>query len=333
VTDFSRQKIDLIDATSLEVVRSCDLCCNLRVAGAGYSAGSDILMVNYREPGTTALIDAEDCSLTAEFVTPGGGWNNGFGAAIRETTRSGFITKSDNEMVYELDLSGVVGEVVFDYWVPVVSRGSGSQGSMWQSDLALLNRNPDAANLSLTFFVTTGPPVSETTSVGPWCQRVFEDVVSVFGANGSGALRIESDRPLRITSRTYNVGSEGTFGQSLGCVESDGGLAAGGRAWITQLSQLPNVRSNIGFTNLGSRDATVQVALYLANGSSVGTFWVVIPPGGWVQENQPFLVRFGSNNVAGGYAEVQVLEGFGVVAYGSVIDSRTNDPTTIPMQR
>ncbi len=38
-----------------------------------------------------------------------------------------------------------------------------------------------------------------------------------------------------------------------------------------------------------------------------------------------------ANDIDGGYATVTVSTGGGIIAYGSVIDNATNDPTTIPM--
>jgi hypothetical protein len=332
VADWRNEVIDLVDPTSGSVIQTLVLCCDTRIAGVGFSADADVLMFHERNRGRTYLANASDGTLLGDFPIPSAGINNGQGAAIRSSTVSGFLTNYDNMMIYEVDLAGLLGPASFEYWVPVVSHDSGAAGSVWRSDLALLNRNSDDANVSLTFFETSGQTHSTTTSLGPWNHRVLEDVVPLCGATGSGALKIESGQPLRITSRTYNLGTQGTFGQYLGCVRSRDGLTAGGEVWITQLSENSDFRSNIGFTNTGSNTASIEVTLFLSDGSSIGSFTVSISPGEWTQENQPFLVRFGHNDVTAGYAGVRLIEGSGLVVYGSVVDQRTNDPTTIPMQ-
>ena len=51
-----------------------------------------------------------------------------------------------------------------------------------------------------------------------------------------------------------------------------------------------------------------------------------------VQDLEPFRTRASSPNLGWGYATVEVVSGDGVHTSASVIDSRTNDATTIPMK-
>jgi len=53
-------------------------------------------------------------------------------------------------------------------------------------------------------------------------------------------------------------------------------------------------------------------------------------PGEFFQYQQPYSALGGTAN---GYARVTVVTGSGVLATASVLDQRTNDPTTIVMQR
>jgi len=53
-------------------------------------------------------------------------------------------------------------------------------------------------------------------------------------------------------------------------------------------------------------------------------------PGGFYQYQQPYLPVGG---IASGYAKVTVNSGSGMVAYASVVDANTGDPTTITMKR
>jgi hypothetical protein len=65
----------------------------------------------------------------------------------------------------------------------------------------------------------------------------------------------------------------------------------------------------------------------------VGSYMLTVPSGRTVQDLQPFSARFGQANLGWGYATVTVTSGEGILASASVIDSRTNDATTIAMKR
>ena len=51
------------------------------------------------------------------------------------------------------------------------------------------------------------------------------------------------------------------------------------------------------------------------------------------QTTRPFFNQAGQTEMDRGYAKVTVQSGSGVFAFASVIDSLTNDPTTVAMQR
>jgi hypothetical protein len=51
-----------------------------------------------------------------------------------------------------------------------------------------------------------------------------------------------------------------------------------------------------------------------------------------VQDIEPFKTRADAPDVGWGFARVLVVSGNGIVTSASVVDSRTNDATTIPMK-
>jgi hypothetical protein len=149
----------------------------------------------------------------------------------------------------------------------------------------------------------------------------------------SGWLEIVSDDPLLVSSRTYNLGESGTFGQYLDGIVADETVAAGARVWLPQLHQNQDFRTNIGVHNNGAADARVEISLHHADGGLLGTRKRTIPAGERYQFQEPFDRIAGRDDIVGGYAVVEVLSGEGVSTYGSVIDNRTNDPTTVAMVR
>jgi hypothetical protein len=228
--------------------------------------------------------------------------------------------------------AGALGAALTESWVAIVTTGSGAGGSLWRSDVGLLNRS--ALPNSVRMRVEAADEVEDLSlelAVGQ--HLVLDDVMTELGLAGSGSLRVLSSEPLTVTSRTYNTGDGGTFGQYLGGVTGPGGLGNGDTAVLMHLREDSPARSNLGVLNAGRRQALVRVALFDGSGAEVVSFLHRVDPREVEQLNRPFAVHGGRTDVSGGYAVVTVVEGEEVVAYGSVVDAGTNDPTTTPMKR
>ncbi len=234
-------------------------------------------------------------------------------------------------------LTSPCGTTAYPYsaWVPVVSHNGGLNGSQWRSDVGLLNLGTVQANVKFQLY-SGASPVTTTTYVPAGAQSVVIDIADQLGVTGSGALEVLSDQPLKITSRTYNQSSTGTFGQDYPSYTSDQGLTAysraGATAYLPHLAENAAFRSNIGLTNTGSTPATVNVELHNGDGGVLATYSVTLDPGEWKQETQP-LKNKAHTNTPRAYAKVTVASGSGVIACASLIDNATNDPTTISMVR
>ena len=215
-------------------------------------------------------------------------------------------------------------------WVPSVSHAQGANGTAWRSDVGLLNPGATAANVQELLY-TPGGVVTGTAVVPAGSQFVATDIVGQLGFNGSGALEIVSDQPLVVTSRTYDQLASGTVGQGYASYPTAAGIGAGQSAWLPQLAEDAEYRTNIALTNTGSATAAVTVTLYDGGGNALGSYGVTLTPGQWSQQNQPFVSKAGQSDLTAGYATVTVTSGSGVIASASVIDNVTNDPTTVAM--
>jgi hypothetical protein len=220
----------------------------------------------------------------------------------------------------------------YSTWVPVSSHASGVNQSQWRTDLGLLNTGTAAANAEVRYYVGVGVATS-AASVAAGAQSILVDIVGQVGGSGSGALEVRSDQPLKITSRTYNQSTSGTFGQGYDAITTAQGLSAGQSAWLPHLAENASYRSNIGLTNTGTARAAATVELHDGSGALLTSYDVGLDAGEWKQETQPFKSKTGQTNMARGYAKVRVTSGAGVVAYASLIDNATNDPTTVAMMR
>ena len=226
----------------------------------------------------------------------------------------------------------VACKTAFVYWSDIAGHAPGQNGSQWRTDVVTRNLSPDAANLRFVLHPSTGPNLETTGTVVGLGQSSFEDIVATMGGTSTiGSLEICSDKPLLVTSRNFNFASAGTFGQNLDGRVADLGYNVGATVNLIGLRQQSDkFRSNISVTNAGTTDAQVAIALFDATGKSLANYQLTVPAGTVVQDGEVFKNRAGAPDVGWGYATVTVLKGSNILTAGSLIDAKTNDPTTIP---
>jgi hypothetical protein len=225
------------------------------------------------------------------------------------------------------------GGFAHTYWLEIASRGAGSGGSQWLTDVVLRNRTAQPAAVELRLHAAA--QVYSLSSVVPAnAQAAFEDVVGlVVGGDAKGALEVRSDRELQLSGRIYNQSSTGTFGQFVDGHPAGAGLAQGDLGWLLQLRQLDGrYRTNLTLTNTGGDPARVRVRLLDAQGGELHEYAVDLEPAQLVQDLEPFARRAQRPTLGWGFASVEVESGAGVLVSASVIDSRTGDATTIPAE-
>ncbi len=222
--------------------------------------------------------------------------------------------------------AGVTAET---YWIASAAHGPGAQGTLWRTDVSLLNGCDFDVTVELTLHTPT-EAFSSQFEVLAGRQQIFEDVVAqLTDQTASGALEIEVSSEVMVTSRTYNTSDAGTFGQAFEGVRAEDGYEADDVVFLQQLREDGDFRTNIGLLNTGSTIAAATVVVFDRNGDQVGQFQLAVPAGRVAQENRPIRDLFDRTDVVGGYAEVTVTYGSGVHPYASVVDNRTGDPTTI----
>jgi plastocyanin len=167
-------------------------------------------------------------------------------------------------------------------------------------------------------------------------QVVYNDVVtSLFHSSGLGAIRLKSDDDFVATQKIYAVTSGGTLGQFVAGVDVTSAKAKG---VLIQLQnngsngQTGTFRTNVGAANPNATVANVTWRLYDKNNVLVGNpktipmpAFAVISPGG--------LSGYADSVPAGADlsdAWLSYTSDQPIVAYGSVIDNGTTDPTYIP---
>lgn len=169
-------------------------------------------------------------------------------------------------------------------YFPTVVKASGLNGTSFVSDLRIGNTTATAAEVVLDFFAASGsaagPAATMTVPVPAGSQAVFDDVVGgLFGTSGLGSLRVASNVPVVVTSRTLNdqrpVGG-GTNGLLVpGVVLTDapinGTLPLLSNGSPSQIAAKVGFRTNIGYFNPTSNPVKATFKALRNDGTVIGT--------------------------------------------------------------
>jgi hypothetical protein len=203
--------------------------------------------------------------------------------------------------------------------------------------MSVFNPGETNASLRLTFTGNSSTPAPVTAVLPGQQQLSWRDVlVSLFGLTGEdvGAIAVESTQPLQVTARTFSRlvdacdGKEKTYGQSYDGVEPSDALASGQVGYLVNLRSDGGFRTNVEFVNVSAVAASVEVRFFNNGGAPIGA-----PLNRGVTPKQRVAITAalpGGQTAA--YAEVRVTPAAArVIAFASVIDGASTDPTTITM--
>ncbi|HPA53281.1 MAG TPA: hypothetical protein PLP50_16940, partial [Thermoanaerobaculia bacterium] len=184
-------------------------------------------------------------------------------------------------------------------WVLATAKATGAGGEQFVSSLRISNPFPQVATVDLTYLAQsqidpTGAATGDNAAapkvrvtVGPGETLAVEDVLGTtfagkaapFGIS-AGGLRVDSDVPVSVLSRTYvanarsATGVPGTFGFSIPAQVEAQTLSAGETGWLTFVSGSPSsasgFRTNLILLNTGATPALLRVALRRGDGSVAG---------------------------------------------------------------
>ncbi len=206
----------------------------------------------------------------------------------------------------------------------------------WRTDMRIFNPSAAPQSVTLTFYPLGNPgtAVSRSAAIRPGEVTVLDDVArSTFGqSNVGGAVHVttSSDSSLIVTGRTYDRTSAGTYGQFIQAVTPQDAAGAGSRPLqILQVEDSPRYRTNVGIAEVTGKAVTVVISVVLPESETPHTLLVDLAPNEYRQ--WALIPELGLGNVYNARVTVTVAGGEGkVIAYGSVIDRQTQDPTYIP---
>jgi len=151
-------------------------------------------------------------------------------------------------------------------------------------------------------------------------------------STGAGAIAIEASSPtstptLKLTSRTYTTGSNGTYGQAVPNIAPSNLEQT---LFLTGMESDADYRTNIGLVNRTDAPASATLTLYGAGGDIVGAATVIVAANNFQQASVGSFfpaVANGSFNALS--MRVDLSTPGAVSVYASVIDNRTQDPIYI----
>lgn len=220
--------------------------------------------------------------------------------------------------------------------IPVVGQTAGANGTNFISDVRIFNDSASPATV-LAYFTRSGAdggneftaqriqiPARATVAL----NRVLQ---TLFRTEGVGSLTLEGEvANLRVTSRTYNVGGSGTFGQFIPAIDRRNALTSiGGEAVVVApLTNDAAFRSNLGVVETAGASGEVETILRDRNGIEVRRERLAVLPFGHLQR------PLGEISCVGCRIEFRIVSGAAIVAaYGSVVDNRSGDAIFIPGSR
>ena len=231
--------------------------------------------------------------------------------------------------------------------IPAVAHADGIN-SKFQSDVRITNTSLQALTYSL-FFTPTATNgltagLSTTVSIAPGETKAFDDIVKTWFGGGTGssasALGTVEIRPqssnvsftTAASSRTYNVTTNGTFGQFIPALALTNFLtksSSAAKISLQQIAQSAAYRTNVGFAEGSGQPVTFNLRLVDDSNNTIASVPVSLQPYEHVQQSLGTYFPAASN-LADARLEVQVTSDTGsVTAYASVLDNITNDPLLV----
>lgn len=237
-------------------------------------------------------------------------------------------------------------EMTWSYVVPAVANKEGALGTDWHTDLTIYN--PQDYNLPLVIqFLqagrdnSSGVPTIDNFEIFPWETLSLWDVLGPDGFDRrgqTGSLLVFVDDLKRtctghecdiaVFARTYTLspgGGAGEFGQAIPGCPTTLGLDRSVIAFMPQLMDDKDFRTNAGVVSLTNAVVTVRFELQDKTGKVIQRVDKVLLPFGHAQ--------WGLNKtVTGGTLAAFIVAGPAssmVMPYASVVNNATGDPVNI----
>jgi hypothetical protein len=212
--------------------------------------------------------------------------------------------------------------------------------SNFHTDMRIFNASQQAVPVELKFYplgsVTPDPTVVPLT-IQPGHVSALDNVLPTLfnrsSAAGSVVVNAPQDASLVLTARTFSREADGgTYGQFIPGITAS--MATGLNERGVELMQLEKsdfYRTNVGMFEVTGKPVQIQITAESPQGKITRIAEPFLSGHEFIQYDVFGSMGFGT--VYNGRITIRVISGEGrISAYGSVIDSRTADPTYVPAQ-
>ncbi len=219
-------------------------------------------------------------------------------------------------------------------WIAAAAHSPGQNSSVWRTNVELANPGSSAVQATLDYLPfdqdnTHFTSQSVTVPAGQ-AVRLADIVSSVFDTDGAGAIRVHAGSgQLLVTSRTYDQEDNGTLGQFIPSRPASDAITSGQSGALIGLRESSDFRTDIGMVNLGASQITISAKYYRADGTQIASKPYTVKPYSFIQKSIPVSE---SANLSGGFAVLtSSTPNAAFLAYASVVDNTSQDPTFIPV--
>ncbi len=250
-------------------------------------------------------------------------------------------TAGGNAVAGSVQVTVTGGPADADLFVGTGAHKIGFKNVNWRTDLEVCNPGPGRATYAIALLLrdtdNSKPTYRAQFTLDPGRTVRYPDILAtVFGlSEGAAAVRVTPvSGSVLVNSRTYNQLPAGTYGQYVPALARPQAIGWGQNARLIALAHDPSLaagyRTNLGLVNLSPAPITVQADFYLASGAFIGTLEYDLLPFEFVQTDRAFE-RVTAAKVDDGYVALKTKTGGAkFLAYASVIDNITGDPTYVP---
>jgi polyhydroxybutyrate depolymerase len=229
--------------------------------------------------------------------------------------------------------------LIYRHFIPAAAFAAGAEGAFFQTDIEVSNRGSTTGRYRFLWLPrgadidNSEPAASGEFSLGSqMAVRYTNAVHEIFGleTDALGAIVIEANsRDLLFMSRTYNVdqtGDGGTFGQAIPAVAEPDMIPGRETCHILFATENGQYRTNIGCLNADRRLTRVDLELFDQQGTFLEEVQLRLDSWSNEQLNRTFADYA---PVLGSVKFSSPLPYSSFFCYGSVLDNRTSDPTTV----
>lgn len=239
----------------------------------------------------------------------------------------------DNGLVYE-----IFNANTFVKWIQVGTHSKGGFGSFWKTDFTLKNTTEDSSKTVTYIHYSNGDIANFLTFNLRPNENIFtKDLFGILNFEISGAIEVISSQDFSTEAIIHNETNLGSFfykrnlGQYFIGYDEGEAIQSGAIFWLYNLKENESYRSNLHFTNIGRKNAILDISLFI-NGNLFSKFMMELKPAEYRQYTQIFKY-YGVDNIENGSIRIINYSFQPVLASASVIENSTNNGIVVLPQK